>query len=194
MVSLMVRYYRQYILHHLPNLTKIGAEDVTEEERRDAQMVRCPPLWTHLVHQNCGKSKHDVRAQATRRVEALLQEGEAQSDKQVCVISLVGGGSSGLDVFLGPQASYSMRIASQGCWTVDKRDKEIEMAKAKGERQREKGRGRREAGRGREREKEGERDFAWVVKTVARLSIALKAVVPGPFTRTPPRLRDLILS
>ena len=73
-------------------------------------------------------------------------------------------------------------------------DKEIEMAKAKGERQREKGRGRREAGRGREREKEGERDFAWVVKTVARLSIALKAVVPGPFTRTPPRLRDLILS
>jgi len=32
-------YYRQYILHHLPSLTKIDEEDVTEEERRDASMI-----------------------------------------------------------------------------------------------------------------------------------------------------------
>lgn len=32
-------YYRSYILHHLPGLTKIDAEDVTEEERKEAQLL-----------------------------------------------------------------------------------------------------------------------------------------------------------
>eukprot|EP00913_Durusdinium_trenchii_P004843 g4498.t1 len=32
-------YYRAYILHHLPGLTKIDAEDVTDEERKEAQML-----------------------------------------------------------------------------------------------------------------------------------------------------------
>lgn len=42
-------YYRQYILHHLPNLTKIDAEDVTEEERRDAQMIDFGGVETNPV-------------------------------------------------------------------------------------------------------------------------------------------------
>ncbi|CAJ1351016.1 unnamed protein product [Effrenium voratum] len=40
-------YYRQYILHHLPGLTKIDAEDVTEEERREAQMLDFAGLETN---------------------------------------------------------------------------------------------------------------------------------------------------
>eukprot|EP00439_Symbiodinium_sp_Y106_P032822 s6199_g3.t3 len=42
-------YYRQYILHHLPNLTKIDSEDVTEDERRDAQMIDFGGVETNPV-------------------------------------------------------------------------------------------------------------------------------------------------
>eukprot|EP00930_Biecheleria_cincta_P059823 TRINITY_DN45545_c0_g1_i1.p1 TRINITY_DN45545_c0_g1~~TRINITY_DN45545_c0_g1_i1.p1 ORF type:complete len:510 (+),score=89.89 TRINITY_DN45545_c0_g1_i1:42-1571(+) len=39
-------FYRQYVLHHLPGLTKIDAQDVTEDERRQARKVNFEGVQT----------------------------------------------------------------------------------------------------------------------------------------------------